>query len=210
MILPSALNASECRSSSGGYCLDLTNLAGAGYAAEAATPDAGDLIAKLYTFGLMLIGISALIMFVAGGVIYLTAGDNQKMVTQAQTYMRNSVLGLVLALLSYLILYTLNPDLVTRGFPEIDPLTPAGGTSATQPAPVGTQVPRTSKCQNGLGCDPAYVCAQGIGRSGAPLYYCAEPATGCRQAGGRPGCPQGQVCIHDGVFAEPTCVSSAD
>lgn len=33
--------------------------------------------------------------------------------------MQNAVSGLVLALLSYLILYTINPDLVKVGFPSI-------------------------------------------------------------------------------------------
>ena len=74
----------------------------------------GDVLAGVYRFALGLVGISALIMLVFGGVVYMTAADSQDRVKQGQTFMRNAIFGLVLALLSYLILYTINPDIVQR------------------------------------------------------------------------------------------------
>lgn len=108
-----------CKSGAGGYCVNLAAVTVPGLEFLEGTPgDAGGLIARLFVFGLSLVGISALIMFVFAGVVYMTAGDSQSRVNQARSMMGNAVFGLVLALISYLILYTINPDIVTRGFPN--------------------------------------------------------------------------------------------
>lgn len=114
-----------CKSSAGGYCVNLAAVVpGLEFLGE--TPgDAGGLIARLFIFGLSLVGISALIMFVFAGVVYMTAGDSQSRVNQAKSFMGNAVFGLVLALISYLILYTINPDIVTKGFPVPKSITPS-------------------------------------------------------------------------------------
>ena len=143
-----------CRSASGGYCLNLApyNHPQGSYTGLAAvvpgleflkgtTGGAGDIISRLYIFGLGLVGISALIMFVFGGVIYMTAADSQSRVNQAKSMMGNAVFGLVLALISYLILFTINPDLVTKGFPVPKVITPSptsgvnAGAGETLPPP---------------------------------------------------------------------------
>lgn len=82
----------------------------------------GDVLAGVYRFALGLVGIAALIMFVLGGVTYMTAADSQDRVKQGQAFMRNAIFGLVLALLSYLILYTINPDIVKRLDLDIKPV----------------------------------------------------------------------------------------
>lgn len=75
------------------------------------TNKVGPVLLALYVFAMSLVGISALVMLVIAGFWYLTAGDNTGRMGQAKTWMGNAVFGLVLALLSFLILYTLNPDL---------------------------------------------------------------------------------------------------
>ncbi len=117
--------AEPCRSLSGGHCLNLAAVV-PGLEFLGSTPgDTGGLIARLYVFGLSLVGISALIMFVFGGVEYMTAGDNQGRVNQARSFMGNAIFGLVLALISFLILFTINPDLVTKGFPTPKAISPS-------------------------------------------------------------------------------------
>lgn len=114
-----------CRSALGGHCLNISAAAvipGAKFLGD--TGNTGGLIANLYTFGMGLVGVSALIMLVLGGVIYTTAGDSQSRVNQARSMIGNAVFGLILALVSYLILYTINPDIVTRGFPEPKEISP--------------------------------------------------------------------------------------
>lgn len=160
-----ALAQNPCRSSAGGYCVNLAAVV-PGLEFLGGTPgDTGGLIARLFVFGLSLVGISALIMFVFSGVVYMTAGDSQARTNQAKSMMGNAVFGLVLALVSYLILYTINPDVVTRGFPKPGAIKPAAPESApgatggtTLPAgttgwfcpdrPSGIGLPRQDICQN--------------------------------------------------------------
>ncbi|MBI2122219.1 MAG: hypothetical protein HYT98_03785 [Candidatus Sungbacteria bacterium] len=110
--------ASECVSGSGGYCV---NLAGVAYAQGIpgleflkATTDFGQLISNIYVFGMGLVAISALVVLVAAGVWYMSAGDNAGRAGEAKKWMGNAIFGLVLALLSWLILYTINPDLIKK------------------------------------------------------------------------------------------------
>lgn len=70
----------------------------------------GDILARLYIFGVGIVALSALVMFTLGGVRYMLAGDRDP--SEAKAWMKNAFWGLVLALTSWLILYTINPDLV--------------------------------------------------------------------------------------------------
>lgn len=72
----------------------------------------GELFEKLFFFGLGLVGLAALIVLVFGGIMYLTAGDSADQTKRARGYMTNAIFGLVLAFLSWLILFTINPDIV--------------------------------------------------------------------------------------------------
>ncbi len=98
-----------------GYCANLAASAFAvgNSAAEAPIP-IGDYIEKIYIYLLGLVGIAALIMFIIGGIMYMTARDNASQVGTAKNYLWNAVLGLVLALVSWLLLNTINPDLVKK------------------------------------------------------------------------------------------------
>ena len=89
----------------------------------------GDILARLYVFGVGLVALSALVMFTLGGVRYMLSGDRDP--SEAKAWMRNAFWGLVLALTSWLILYTINPDLVktlTLQLPGIQQLTPPSTT----------------------------------------------------------------------------------
>lgn len=122
LIYPVIISAADCRN--GGYCASLAQQAAVGQA-QAGTglqqflglnkdAEIGDVLAGIYRFALGLVGLSALIMIVFGGISYMSAGDSQERVKQGKGYIQNAILGLVLALLSYLILWTINPDLVKK------------------------------------------------------------------------------------------------
>ena len=66
----------------------------------------------IYQIGLGIVGIAALIMIVIGGIIYMTSAGNASQKSEAKDRITNAILGLILALSAYLILYTINPDLV--------------------------------------------------------------------------------------------------
>lgn len=66
----------------------------------------------IYKFGIWTVGLAALFMLSVGGFIYLSSGGNTANIGKAKTYIWDAIIGLVLALLAYLILYVINPDLV--------------------------------------------------------------------------------------------------
>lgn len=112
-------SSDSCRSDAGGYCLNLGAVAQAQTGGTQKALDflgspktIGALVANLYYFGLGLVAVAAFIMMVYGGFTYMTAGDNPGRVKEGTDYMKNALFGLVLALISWLILYTINPDLV--------------------------------------------------------------------------------------------------
>jgi len=66
----------------------------------------------VYQIGLGIVGIAALTMIVIGGAMYMTSAGNASQKSEAKDRITSAVLGLILALSAYLILYTINPDLV--------------------------------------------------------------------------------------------------
>lgn len=69
-------------------------------------------LSTLYTYGLQIVGMLAVFMIILGGIKYLTAGGDASRTKSAKDNMTNATIGLVLALATYLILNTINPDLL--------------------------------------------------------------------------------------------------
>lgn len=119
---------SPCRSTRGGNCVQLAqvsqNSTQSFYELLGLNPEAkpGDVFEGLYRLALSLVGVSAMIMIVIGGVLYMTARDSKSQTDQAKGYITNAVWGLIIALVSWLILYTINPDLVGRFNLNLTPL----------------------------------------------------------------------------------------
>ena len=72
----------------------------------------GNYIKALYKYGVGVVGIFAAAVMMFGGLLWLTAGGDSGKVSEAKEWIKSSLLGLILALLSYTILLTINPDLV--------------------------------------------------------------------------------------------------
>ena len=77
-------------------------------------------IAAVYGWAMGIVGILATVMIVWGGVIYLTAGGTPERISTAKDYITSALAGLLLAFGSYLLLYTINPDLVKFGAMKIE------------------------------------------------------------------------------------------
>ncbi len=73
----------------------------------------GLYVAGIVNYATAVVGILAVIVLMLGGVRWLTAGGNSQAVSEAQTWIKNSIFGLILTLSSYLLLVTINPSLVT-------------------------------------------------------------------------------------------------
>ncbi|OHA53780.1 MAG: hypothetical protein A2Z62_01495 [Candidatus Terrybacteria bacterium RIFCSPLOWO2_02_42_20] len=65
-----------------------------------------------FRFVLALAGFLAVMMIVIGGVEYIISGASESMREEAKKRIENAIWGLVMALVSYLVLYTINPSLV--------------------------------------------------------------------------------------------------
>lgn len=72
----------------------------------------GELIVFIFAWSLRLLGITVFVMIFYAGVLWMTAAGNTGQVGEAKKRMTNAVLGAILLLSAYLILYTVNPDLV--------------------------------------------------------------------------------------------------
>ena len=90
--------------------------------------DIGEFIGNLYTFSLQILGIVIFVRFVWAGWLYLSAAGNGANVSKAKSVMTNAIIGAILLLSSYLILYVINPDLVCNTF-SFDIANPAGQAS---------------------------------------------------------------------------------
>ena len=71
-----------------------------------------NFIANVYKFGIYAVGISALLMITIGGFYYMTAAGNTARLGTAKTLITDAILGLIVALGAWLLLYVINPDLV--------------------------------------------------------------------------------------------------
>lgn len=81
---------------------------------------------SIYRFGLWAIGVSAMFMIMLGGYMYLTSAGNNSQTGKAKEVITDAIAGLVLALVSYVLLWTINPDLV-----KFKPISVQPGTGTT-------------------------------------------------------------------------------
>jgi len=70
----------------------------------------------LFKFALVMAGFLAVLMITVGGIIYMASGGNESQITKAKERINNALWGLLLAFASYLLLYTINPQLVSFKF----------------------------------------------------------------------------------------------
>lgn len=85
-----------------------------------ANANIGEVLARLYIWGISFAALAAFGVFTFGGIKYLTAGDRDP--SEARTLMWGAIQGLLLALGSYLILNTINPALVNIKNLDLPPI----------------------------------------------------------------------------------------
>ncbi len=86
-----------------------------------------DLLAKyivsIYNYGLTIAGILAAIVLMGGGIIWLTSGGDSGKVSQAKDLISGSIIGLIILVVAWVILNTINPNLVNLTLIKTDTLT---------------------------------------------------------------------------------------
>lgn len=66
----------------------------------------------IYNFLLSIVGIVAVMMLILGGMRYISAAGNSAAIGEAKSMIEGAISGLLLALLSWLIVSTINPDIL--------------------------------------------------------------------------------------------------
>lgn len=74
-------------------------------------PWLGQYIAGLQNYAIGIVGIIAVIALMIGGIVWLTAGGNNQRISEAKKIIGGSMVGIVLVLSAYSILYLINPRL---------------------------------------------------------------------------------------------------
>jgi hypothetical protein len=78
-----------------------------------------DFVRRIYTFSIGVIAVVAVFMIMIAGLTLIFAAGNASAISRAKSRITVSILGVVLALLSYAILDTLNPRLTNLSLPGI-------------------------------------------------------------------------------------------
>ena len=146
----------------------------------------GGFVINFYQFALLIAGLLALGAIVYGGVKYAASAGNPSAQSDGKEWILAAIYGLILLGAAYIILFTVNPNLVQLNPPQLAPVniaapsstTPGGGSTACGGANPGTG-------PGGLQCGP-----------GANGYFCAGPSNLNPPCSGSSNglCPQGYTC----------------
>jgi hypothetical protein len=83
--------------------------------------DMVQLFANLYAFGVKYLGALALLLFVVGGIMFMTSGGNQERVTRARSILVGTSIGLAIVLGSYVIVINIQKLIGTKSAYQLDP-----------------------------------------------------------------------------------------
>jgi len=113
-------------------------------------------VVNFYKLGLALVGISAMLMIMIGGYMYATSAGNNAAMEKAKGVITDAIVGLILALMAWLILFIINPDLV-----NITKITTSSSCTGGSGSPVTTTTTnpdgskkQTEVCPGGNGTPP--------------------------------------------------------
>jgi hypothetical protein len=79
----------------------------------------GAFVAGFYNFALMIGGVLAFGAIVYGGILYAASAGNPGKQSEGKEWVKSALLGLLLLAGAYLILYTINPNLVNLNLPTL-------------------------------------------------------------------------------------------
>lgn len=107
--------------------------------AEEAGSDLKSYLEALYKIALVLVTLSAVLMLSIGGFMYLTSAGNTAQMGNAKGVITDALIGLVIALFAWLLLYVINPDFVGGSINGLSPVSVAPGYSPAVPVSVEGQ-----------------------------------------------------------------------
>ncbi|MCK4918896.1 MAG: hypothetical protein KAS01_00750 [Candidatus Pacebacteria bacterium] len=132
----------------------------------------------LYNFMLSVVGIVAVMMLIVAGMRYITAAGNAASVTDAKSIAGNAVVGLLLALLSFVILKTINPDVLYLKKPgsnfAVTPTTDLGSCGSYDAGVCTCVNGATPAAADAAACDTACEASPELCEA-APKNVCLDP-----------------------------------
>ncbi|OGD23530.1 hypothetical protein A2Z10_00555 [Candidatus Azambacteria bacterium RBG_16_47_10] len=105
---------------------------GQGGAAGADVPSLVKYVSFLYVFVFGMVGIAGFISLVIWGTVWVATGIVDKKAMALES-IKNTFIGIGIALTAYVILNTINPDLVKLSLPSATPIEPTTPSSVTSP-----------------------------------------------------------------------------
>ncbi len=153
-------------------------------------------ISFLFPFMLSFAALSALIMFVLGGIQYTIGGANPEQMKSGRERISNAIWGLLLAVFSVLILQTINPELLKLNLVSIETIDIS---STVGGATTGGPKANNSQCNDNVECTSGFC--------GLPSGFSSGQKVCLRT-----GIPLGSECVHteqcSTTFTSPlTCKS---
>ncbi len=98
-------------------------------------------LSAIFNIGIGLAGALAVLMIVVGGIGYIAGASNPSARSEAKKKITDAIIGLILAMASWLILYTVNPDLLKNKL-KITPISIASPkTDTKQVDTIVTKIP---------------------------------------------------------------------
>lgn len=191
---------------------------------EGQSGDFATYFGNLYKLALWIVGISALFMLVVGGFLYLSSAGNTALLGTAKKTIYSALIGLAIALISWLLLNTINSDLTNlklKGLTGAIGNGSSGGVgSTTLTPPSGDADPEGCKKLKNLSVDSAQCnlaskelvallsCMEGKGIvnkwtsiSAIKVGGDQNAAIACCNNGHTAGCPHsGSTCHHGCTF----------
>ncbi len=133
------------------------------------------LFANLYNFMLKYLGALALLLFVIGGIMFITSGGSQEKVMKAKKILTGTTVGLIIVMLSFVIVQQLQKSLIAPDQQKnyvikstnTSPACSIEGGVCTQPNEFNTK----EECEE---ANPGFVCQTGL-CGPTPNIFCKIP-----------------------------------
>ncbi len=104
-------------------------------------------VAGFYKFALMIGGTLAFGAVVYGGILYAASAGNPGKQSEGREWIKSALFGLLLLAGAYLILYTVNPDIVSLKLPSLPPVNvQVPSAPPTVPVPTSSTPSATTVC----------------------------------------------------------------
>lgn len=87
-------------------------------------PLLGEYIKAVYRFGIAVAGIISVVMIIVAGFLWSASGGNPEVITQQKQRIEKAVIGLIISVGSYTILFSINPKLTEFGSMKVQYIKP--------------------------------------------------------------------------------------